>query len=153
VVVDSSFQPDISDEQVIKLYTDMLYISILDMIMFEAQRQGRVSFYMVSAGEEAVAVGSSSVLDREDVMFCQYREQGVFRERGWETKKFMDQLFANKFDHGKGRNMPIHYGDKDLHIVSFPHTFVHSLADQVRSTPSRHRLPHNCHKPPELRTP
>jgi 2-oxoisovalerate dehydrogenase E1 component alpha subunit len=127
VVVDSSFQPDISDEQVIKLYTDMLYISILDMIMFEAQRQGRVSFYMVSAGEEAVAVGSSSVLDREDVMFCQYREQGVFRERGWETKKFMDQLFANKFDHGKGRNMPIHYGDKDLHI----HTISSPLATQL----------------------
>lgn len=75
VVVDESFRPDISDETVIKLYTDMLYISILDMIMFDAQRQGRISFYAVSAGEEAVAVGSSSVLDREDVMFCQYREQ------------------------------------------------------------------------------
>lgn len=47
VVVDESFRPDISDETVIKLYTDMLYISILDMIMFDAQRQGRISFYAI----------------------------------------------------------------------------------------------------------
>lgn len=118
VVVDPSFTPDIADEEVIRLYKDMLFISIMDLIMFDAQRQGRLSFYMVSAGEEAVSVGSSSVLDREDVMFCQYREQGVFKERGWTVKDFMSQLFANKNDPGKGRSMPVHYGSKELNIVS-----------------------------------
>lgn len=119
-VVDQSFQPDISDEQVIKLYKDMLFISIMDLIMFDAQRQGRLSFYMVSAGEEAVSVGSSSVLDPEDPVYCQYREQGFFKERGFTTKEFMSQLFANKHDPGKGRNMPVHYGSKRLNIVSWP---------------------------------
>lgn len=118
VVVDKAFTPDISDEEVIRLYKDMVFISIMDLIMFDAQRQGRVSFYMVSAGEEAVSVGSSSVLDRQDVMFCQYREQGVFRERGWTAKDFMAQLFANRRDPGRGRNMPVHYGSKELNIVS-----------------------------------
>lgn len=117
VVVDTSFEVDITEEAVVKLYNDMLYVSIMDLIMFDAQRQGRLSFYMVSAGEEAVSVGSSSVLDPEDVMFCQYREQGVFKERGFTTKEFMSQLFANKNDTGKGRNMPIHYGSKRLNIV------------------------------------
>jgi 2-oxoisovalerate dehydrogenase E1 component alpha subunit len=117
-VVDQSFQPDISDEAVVKLYKDMLYISIMDLIMFDAQRQGRLSFYMVSAGEEAVSVGSSSVLDPEDPVYCQYREQGFFKERGMTTKEFMSQLFANKNDPGKGRNMPVHYGSKRLNIVS-----------------------------------
>lgn len=96
----------------------MLYISILDMIMFDAQRQGRLSFYIVSAGEEAVSVGSSSVLDKEDVIFSQYREQGAYRERGFTTRQFMAQLFANKEDPGRGRNMPCHYGSKELNIVS-----------------------------------
>ncbi|KAK0384734.1 hypothetical protein NLU13_7212 [Sarocladium strictum] len=127
VVVDKSFEVDITDEEVVKLYTDMLYISILDMIMFDAQRQGRISFYAVSAGEEAVAVGSASVLDKDDVMFCQYREQGVFRQRGWTTKQFMDQLFANKYDQGKGRNMPVHYGSKEMNI----HTISSPLATQL----------------------
>lgn len=116
-IVDPSFKPDIPEETIVKLYTDMVYISILDVIMFDAQRQGRLSFYMVSAGEEAVPVGSSSVLDREDVIFCQYREQGCFRERGFTTRQFMAQLFANREDSGRGRNMPIHYGCKELNIV------------------------------------
>ncbi|CRJ87388.1 hypothetical protein BN1708_017006, partial [Verticillium longisporum] len=82
IVVDESFKPDLSDDEVIKLYKDMVYISIMDLIMFDAQRQGRLSFYMVSAGEEALSVGSASVLAPEDVVFCQYREQGVFKQRG-----------------------------------------------------------------------
>ncbi|KAH8722271.1 thiamine diphosphate-binding protein [Ilyonectria robusta] len=127
VVVDPSFTPDIADEEVIRLYKDMLFISIMDLIMFDAQRQGRLSFYMVSAGEEAVSVGSSSVLDREDVMFCQYREQGVFKERGWTVKEFMAQLFANKNDPGRGRSMPVHYGSKELNI----HSISSPLATQL----------------------
>lgn len=118
VVVDESFKPDISDEEVIRLYKDMVFISIMDLIMFDAQRQGRLSFYMVSAGEEAVSIGSSSVLDKDDVMFCQYREQGVFKERGFTAKDFMSQLFGNKNDPSRGRSMPVHYGSKELNIVS-----------------------------------
>lgn len=116
-VVDPSFKPDLSDEDVIKLYKDMLLVSIMDIIMFDSQRQGRISFYMVSAGEEAVCVGSASALTKEDVIFCQYREQGVFAQRGFTPKDFMNQLFANKMDPGKGRNMPVHYGSKELNIV------------------------------------
>jgi 2-oxoisovalerate dehydrogenase E1 component alpha subunit len=117
-IVDQSFQADLSDEELVKLYSNMMLISIMDVIMFDAQRQGRLSFYMVSAGEEAVSVGSASVLSKEDVIFCQYREQGVFAQRGFKLSDFMDQLFANKKDPGKGRNMPVHYGSKELNIVS-----------------------------------
>lgn len=116
-IVDRSFKPDLSDEEVIKLYRTMLTVSIMDPIMFDAQRQGRISFYMVSAGEEAISVGSASALDLEDVVFCQYREQGIFAQRGFTLKDFMSQLFANKHDQGKGRNMPVHYGSKELNIV------------------------------------
>jgi 2-oxoisovalerate dehydrogenase E1 component alpha subunit len=118
VVVDPDFKLDLSDEEVIQLYRHMLTVSIMDIIMFEAQRQGRLSFYMVSAGEEAVAVGSASCLSKDDVVFSQYREQGVFVQRGFKLSDFMNQLFANKYDPGKGRNMPVHYGSKELHIVS-----------------------------------
>jgi 2-oxoisovalerate dehydrogenase E1 component alpha subunit len=118
IVVDESFKPDLSDEEITKLYKDMVFISIMDLIMFDAQRQGRVSFYMVSAGEEALSIGSASVLTPEDVIFCQYREQGVFRQRGFTSADFMNQLFANSKDPGRGRNMPVHYGSKELNVVS-----------------------------------
>ncbi|KAK6957056.1 hypothetical protein Daesc_002341 [Daldinia eschscholtzii] len=126
-IVDHSFKPDLSEEEVVKLYRDMLTISIMDPVMFDAQRQGRISFYMVSAGEEAISVGSSSALDPRDVVFCQYREQGLFAQRGFTLKDFMNQLFANKHDPGKGRNMPVHYGSKELNI----HTISSPLATQI----------------------
>lgn len=102
----------------------------MDVIMFEAQRQGRLSFYMVchicishfprrhvlmcpgqvSAGEEGISVGSAAALTPDDVVFAQYRETGVFQQRGFTLKNFMSQLFANANDSGRGRNMPVHYG-------------------------------------------
>lgn len=117
-VVDPAFNPDLSDAEVVKLYRDMLTVSIMDAIMFDAQRQGRISFYMMSSGEEATCVGSASALTPDDVIFCQYREQGVFQQRGFTAKEFMSQLFANKSDPGRGRNMPVHYGSSRLNIVS-----------------------------------
>jgi 2-oxoisovalerate dehydrogenase E1 component alpha subunit len=152
-VVDPDFVPDLSDEEVVKLYRDMLTVSIMDLIMFDAQRQGRLSFYMVSAGEEAVSVGTASALAKEDVVFCQYREQGVFKQRGFTLNDFMNQLFANQKDPGKGRNMPVHYGSRELNIVrrllpKEKHDNVCVVADSVvastlfppRSRPSFRRL-------------
>lgn len=73
----------------------------------------------VSAGEEAVMVGSAAALGAGDVITCQYREHGVFLQRGFELKDFMSQLTANCNDPGKGRNMPVHYSGKDkVGIVS-----------------------------------
>ncbi|RMZ81643.1 hypothetical protein DV737_g2387, partial [Chaetothyriales sp. CBS 132003] len=122
-IVDNTRDPqNAPNEDVIKWYKNMLTVSIMDVIMFDAQRQGRTSFYMVSAGEEGVAVGSASALIPEDVCFLQYREQGVCIQRGLTLKEMMNQLFANKDDYGKGRNMPVHYGSGKLniHTVSSP---------------------------------
>ncbi|KAL5342784.1 thiamine diphosphate-binding protein [Aspergillus crustosus] len=117
----------VSDEEVLSWYKNMLTVSTMDVVMFEAQRQGRLSFYMVSAGEEGISVGSAAALTPDDVVFAQYRETGVFQQRGFTLKDFMSQLFANKNDKGKGRNMPVHYG------CEYPrtHTISSTLATQI----------------------
>ncbi|OQE15660.1 hypothetical protein PENSTE_c027G06206 [Penicillium steckii] len=115
-------EPNVSDDQVLTWYKNMLTVSVMDVVMFEAQRQGRLSFYMVSAGEEGIAVGSAAALTPDDVVFAQYREAGVFQQRGFTLKDFMGQLFANVNDTGKGRNMPVHYGQNypRMHTISSP---------------------------------
>lgn len=72
----------------------------------------------VSAGEEGIGVGSAAALTADDTVFAQYREAGVYQQRGFTIKDFMNQLFANKHDTGKGRNMPVHYGSKYPRMVS-----------------------------------
>ena len=126
-VVDQSRPPNVSAEEVVSWYENMLTVSILDLIMFDAQRQGRLSFYMVSAGEEGIAVGSASALEPEDVVFAQYREAGVLKQRGFRIEDFMNQLFANCKDPNKGRNMPVHYGSRKHRV----HTISSPLATQI----------------------
>jgi 2-oxoisovalerate dehydrogenase E1 component alpha subunit len=81
----------------------------------------------VSAGEEGISIGSASALHPSDVAFCQYREAGVYLQRGFKLSDFMNQLFANSKDNGLGRNMPVHYGSKELNI----HTISSTLATQI----------------------
>jgi 2-oxoisovalerate dehydrogenase E1 component alpha subunit len=99
----------------------------MDLIMFDAQRQGKISFYMVSAGEEGISVGSSSALNPRDPVFAQYREHGVFIHRGTTLDDFIQQCFSTTKDRGKGRNMPVHYGSSKFHV----HTVSSVLATQL----------------------
>ncbi|KAG0450141.1 hypothetical protein HPP92_026920 [Vanilla planifolia] len=83
---------------------------VMDTILYEAQRQGRISFYLTSTGEEAINIASAAALNYEDIVFPQYREPGVLLWRGFTLQEFANQCFGNKSDYGKGRQMPIHYG-------------------------------------------
>lgn len=116
-----------SNADLVQMYRDMVFVSIMDIIMFDAQRQGKISFYMVSAGEEGITVGSASSLHPSDPVFAQYREHGVFRHRGFSAADFMNQLFATRHDAGRGRNMPVHYGSRKLNV----HTISSPLATQL----------------------
>ncbi|KAF1363391.1 thiamine diphosphate-binding protein [Lizonia empirigonia] len=126
-IIDQSVGADTTTEEALELYKNMVKLSIMDLLMFEAQRQGRLSFYMVSAGEEGISIGSASALHPSDVIFTQYRESGVYLQRGFTLAQFMNQLFANSSDNGLGRNMPVHYGSKELNI----HTISSTLATQI----------------------
>ncbi|KAL1594488.1 hypothetical protein SLS60_010248 [Paraconiothyrium brasiliense] len=83
--------------------------------------------HMVSTGEEGISVGSASALNPTDPIFCQYREAGVFMQRGFTLDQFMAQLFSNTDDTGRGRNMPVHYGSRELHIRTVSSTLATQL--------------------------
>lgn len=113
---------DLDEEQAISLYSSIARLQTMDAVFYESQRQGRFSFYMTSAGEEATAVGSAAALKDSDPVFAQYREQGVLLHRGFTFRDFADQCFGNELEPGKGRQMPIHYGSRKLafHTISSP---------------------------------
>ena len=60
-----------------------------------------------------MTVGSAAALGPDDIITCQYRETGVFMQRGFTLQDFMNQLTANHKDPGKGRNMPVHYSGRN----------------------------------------
>lgn len=119
--------PQLEQAHARRMYYAMLATRILDERMLAAQRQGRLSFYMQCTGEEAAVVGATAALDDADMIMAQYREQGALMYRGFSIDEFMNQLFGNELDYGKGRQMPIHYGSRKLHYM----TISSPLATQI----------------------
>ncbi|CAL1362733.1 unnamed protein product [Linum trigynum] len=120
-------QPLISQQTALKMYREMVRLQVMDTIFYEAQRQGRLSFYLTSTGEEAISVAAAAALTPDDVVMPQYREPGVLLWRGFTLREFADQCFGNKDDYGKGRQMPIHYGSNKLNYF----TVSSPLATQI----------------------
>jgi 2-oxoisovalerate dehydrogenase E1 component alpha subunit len=121
-VPDAAGDDDLSEADARSIHASMVTLQTMDALFYECQRQGRFSFYMTCAGEEATAVGSAAGLASADPVFAQYREQGVLLHRGWPLRAFADQCLGSEGGHGKGRQMPIHYGsvDRAFHTISSP---------------------------------
>ncbi|KAL6316564.1 hypothetical protein AAG906_018267 [Vitis piasezkii] len=126
----SSFE-QVSKEVAVKMYSDMITLQIMDTIFYEAQRQGRISFYLTSVGEEAINIASAAALSPDDIVMAQYREPGVLLWRGFTLQEFANQCFGNKADYGKGRQMPIHYGSKKLNYFTVSSPLATQLPQAV----------------------
>jgi 2-oxoisovalerate dehydrogenase E1 component alpha subunit len=117
-IYEGSDMPDMDQTLAVKVYKTLAFHRVLDERMVASQRQGRLSFYMAALGEEAASVGGAAALKPQDMIMSQYREQGALMFRGFSLENFMNQMFSNKDDLGKGRQMPIHYGSKELNYMT-----------------------------------
>jgi 2-oxoisovalerate dehydrogenase E1 component alpha subunit len=107
------WDPKLDPETLRKILSDMVLVRIFDDRMYRAQRQGKTSFYMKCTGEEAIAITAAAALDREDMNFPTYRQQGLLIARGYPLLDMMCQVYSNKGDKLRGRQLPIMYSDKD----------------------------------------
>jgi len=107
-----AWDPKLDPETLRKMLRDMVTVRIFDDRMYRAQRQGKTSFYMKCTGEEAIAVAAAAALDREDMHFPTYRQQGLLIARGYPLTEMMNQIYSNKGDKLRGRQLPIMYSDK-----------------------------------------
>jgi len=107
------WDPRLDPDQLRRMLRDMMMVRVYDERMFRAQRQGKTSFYMKSTGEEAIAVAGTHALDREDMTFPTYRQQGILIARDYPLVTMMCQVYSNRGDPLKGRQLPIMYSARD----------------------------------------
>ncbi|KAI6176437.1 Bckdha protein [Aphelenchoides bicaudatus] len=131
--IDSNQDPNLSKETALKMYRDMFAMNIMDKILYDSQRQGRISFYMTNFGEEACHIGSAAALESKDLVYGQYREVGVLMYRGFTFDDFVNQCYGNANDRGKGRQMPVHYGSEKLNFVTISSPLTTQLPQAVGS--------------------
>lgn len=107
------WNPRLSPDLMRRMLRAMALTRAFDDRMFRAQRQGKTSFYMKSLGEEAVSIGAAFALERDDMCFPSYRQQGILIARDWDLVDMMNQIYSNKGDRLKGRQLPIMYSAKE----------------------------------------
>ena len=112
------WDPKLDADTLRRMLRDMAMVRAYDDRMYRAQRQGKTSFYMKSTGEEAVAVAAAHALDGEDMCFPTYRQQGLLVARGCPLSRMMCQVYSNKADPLKGRQLPIMYSERDYGFFS-----------------------------------
>jgi 2-oxoisovalerate dehydrogenase E1 component alpha subunit len=106
------WNPNLDPDTLRKMLRDMKTVRTFDDRMYRAQRQGKTSFYMKCTGEEAIAVAAATAMNADDMHFPTYRQQGLLVARGYPLTDMMCQIYSNRNDKLKGRQLPIMYSDK-----------------------------------------
>ena len=96
----------------------MMLTRVFDDRMHRAQRQGKITFYMKSTGEEAVSVAQCMAMRPSDMLFPSYRNQGLQIVRGRKLVDLMCQLLSNSRDMCKGRQLPVMYHSVEGNLFS-----------------------------------
>jgi pyruvate dehydrogenase E1 component alpha subunit len=78
---DEELMPDLSNEDVKKIYETLVLIRVFDQKAFNMQRQGRLGTYIQFKGQEACQVGSAYALKDNDFVFPMYRSSGLLIAR------------------------------------------------------------------------
>lgn len=110
--------PDVSKQDLQRLYEGMLNVRLVDERLLKFQRQGRIGFYLTATGEEATHIGPTFALRGSDWIYPCYREIGAAFFRGYPLRTFLCQLFGNEQDPLRGRQMPVHHSSRAHNFVS-----------------------------------
>jgi 2-oxoisovalerate dehydrogenase E1 component alpha subunit len=112
------WNPKLTPDTLRRMLRSMALVRAFDERMFRAQRQGKTSFYMKSLGEEAVAVAAAYALNRDDMCFPSYRQQGLLIARDFPMVNMMNQIYSNRGDKLQGKQLPVMYSEKEFGFFS-----------------------------------
>jgi 2-oxoisovalerate dehydrogenase E1 component alpha subunit len=112
------WDPKLDADTLRTMLRNMALVRAFDERMFRGQRQGKTSFYMKCTGEEATSVAAAMALASDDMVFPSYRQQGVLITRGYPLIEMINQIYSNKGDKLKGRQLPIMYSSREHSFFS-----------------------------------
>ena len=107
---------DLSNEQLISFYRSLLWPRMIEEKMLVLLRQGKISKWFSGIGQEAIAVGATLALQKDEWVMPLHRNLGVFTTRNMPLHKLIMQWQGAQEGYSKGRERSFHFGNASHHI-------------------------------------
>ena len=107
---------NLSNEQLIHFYRNLLYPRLIEEKMLILLRQGKISKWFSGIGQEAIAVGATLALEKDEWVMPLHRNLGVFTTREMPLHKLFMQWQGAQEGYSKGRERSFHFGSREHHI-------------------------------------
>lgn len=101
----------------VKLYKNIILPRKIEERMLKLLRQNRISKWFSGIGQEAIAVGVASALEKQDYICTMHRNLGVFTTREVPLYNLFCQLLGRKDGFTAGRERSFHFGIPEYRII------------------------------------
>ena len=107
----------VTEETLINLYLQMLKPRLIEEKMLVLLRQGKISKWFSGIGQEAISVGVTSALKKEEYILPMHRNLGVFTTREIPLHRLFSQWQGKMNGFTKGRDRSFHFGTQEFNII------------------------------------
>ncbi len=102
-----------SNEDLIRLYKNMIVPRMIEEKMLVLLRQGKISKWFSGIGQEAIAAGATLAMQPDEWVLPLHRNLGVFTSRGMPLSKLFLQWQGSEDGYSKGRERSFHFGSRE----------------------------------------
>ena len=111
------FSNKLSQKVQLELYTALIKPRLIEEKMLIYLRQGKISKWFSGVGQEAISVGCTLAMDKEEYILPMHRNLGVFTARDITFERLFLQFQGKNGGFTKGRDRSFHFGSKEHNIV------------------------------------